>query len=102
MVRSMKGQKRSKPNHNLEGEQEGVLKQERKKDRVWASKFKKRHRKDLSVEELEEILEETKKPYLLFKDIANKHNVSFQFVSRLVQESKKKPEKLQKRRVREQ
>ena len=68
--RTRVGLKHSRPEHNAEGETEGKLKQLRDIDRVWTCKLKKRHRKDLSIEEIEEILEAAKQPYRLHKDIA--------------------------------
>lgn len=59
-----------KPEHKPEGLSEKDLRTEFKKDQVWHPKFKKRHRKDLSTEELEAIIEATKSPYRLQKDVA--------------------------------
>ena len=52
MGRTRKGQKLSKPAHNIEGYSEAELKQIRDVDKVWSCRFKKRHRKDLSIEEI--------------------------------------------------
>ena len=58
-ARSLKGLKKSKPSHNMEHATEKELKRQRQSDNVWKKKFKKRHRKDLSVEELEDIIAAT-------------------------------------------
>lgn len=39
-------------------------------DRVWTCKFKKRHRKDLTVDEIERIVANSQEPMLHHKDIA--------------------------------
>ena len=51
--RTRKGQKLSKPAHNREGQSEANLKQLHNSDRVWTCRLKKRHRKGLSIEEIE-------------------------------------------------
>ena len=68
-IRSRLNQKRSKPEHNPEGETEEKLKQQRVRDRVWSSKLKKRKRKDLTVEEVEDIVAAAQEPYKHHKDI---------------------------------
>ena len=68
--RTRKGLKLSKPAHNLEGVSEKELKQMRDADRVWACQLKKRHRKDLSVEEVQAIVAQSKLPFRHHKDVA--------------------------------
>jgi len=68
--RSLKGIKKSKPSHNLEGQTEEDLKQQTRRDQVWKRKYKKRHRKDLTIEELEAIVAATRQPHRLHVDIA--------------------------------
>ena len=68
--RTRKGIRLSKPDHNGEGVTEGKLKLMRDKDRVWTCKLKKRHRKDLSIEEIEAIAADSRKSYVYHKDIA--------------------------------
>jgi len=54
--RSRKGQKRSTAAHNVEGLKEEELRELRIIDRVPCRKFKKRHLKDLTEEEVDEII----------------------------------------------
>ena len=63
--------------------------------------MKKRHRKDLSAEEIEEIVAATKEPFRLHKDVAEQFRIPAQLVSGLAREAEKKPEKLQQKRNRE-
>ena len=77
------------------------MKQQYNSDRVWTCRIKKRHRKDLSIEEIEEIVDAAKEPFRYHKDIAQKFRVPAQLVSTLVRESQKKPENLEARRDRE-
>ena len=69
-----------------------------RKERPCSSKFKKRNRKDLSPEEIEEIVKATKQPYRMQKDIAQQFRITAHLVSGLVLESKRQPEKLKKTR----
>ena len=94
-ARSRKGLKRSKPIHNLEQESEKELKRQRQSDSVWKSTFKKRLRKDLSVEEIENIIAATKQPYKLHTDIAKEFRVSYHLVSGLYKESLKGSKKIE-------
>ena len=55
------------------------------------AKYKKRHRKELSPEEIEAIVACTKEPYRLYKDIAQQFKISSDLVCRLVNESKMQP-----------
>ena len=71
------------------------MKQQRQKDCVFKTRFKKRHRKDLTVEEVEDIIEATKQPYRLHNDVAKEFRVSHQLVSRLYQESLKGSKKIE-------
>ena len=101
VLRERWGQKLSKPEHNAEGKSEQSLQKQTYQDRVWGSKFKKRHRKDLSLEEVEAIVAATKQPYCHHKDVAQRFRIPAQLVSGLVEEAKNKPEKLQQYREKE-
>ena len=68
--RSRIGEKRSKPEHNLENLSESDLRKQRVEDQVWSCKFKKRKRRDLTVAEIEGIVSACKEPYRLHKDVA--------------------------------
>ena len=57
------------------------------------SKLKKRHRKDLTADEIEAILQATREPFCLLKDVALRFRVPVTLVGRLVSEAEKKPEK---------
>ena len=56
--------------------------------------MKKRYRKDLTADEIEKILEETKQPFCYHRVVADKFKITVQLVTTLVRESKKQPEKL--------
>ena len=98
--RSRRGQKKSKPTDNAEGLKEKDLRRRRDQDTVASCKYKKRHRKDLTAEEIEQIVEATKVPFRLYKDIAKQFKVSIIQVNNLVKESKQQPEKLEAKRQR--
>ena len=55
---------------------------------------KKRHRSQLSADEVEEIIEASKVPYKRHKDIAFEHRFSHTLIGRLIRESTRAPEKL--------
>ena len=57
-----RGQKRSKPCHNLEQRTEAELKQQRLMERAPCRKYKKRLLKDLSAQEIEAIVAAAKQP----------------------------------------
>ena len=59
-ARTLRGTKRSKSSHNIEGRTEDDLRKQRHHEKAPCRKFKKRHRKDLSLEEVEEIVNATK------------------------------------------
>ena len=59
-------------------------------------KFKKRHKKDLSPEEISTIVATTKQPFRLYKDVAKQFRISQKLLCDLVYEAKKKPERIQK------
>ena len=65
------------------------------------AKIKKRHRKDLSADEIEAIVRATQEPYRLQKDVAQEFQVTARLVHGLVRESQKKPEKLEQQRRQE-
>ena len=60
--------------------------------------IKKRRRKDLTAEEVDDIIAAVKKPYVTQKDVARQYQVSQHLVSDIVREAKKSPAKLQARR----
>ena len=72
-TRTLRGRKKSTAKHNVEGLSEGELKRQRRQEAALCRKYKKRHRKDLSSEELEEIILATKQPFMLLKDIAQRY-----------------------------
>ena len=63
-------------------------------------KFKKRHRKDLTAEEIESIVADTEKPFKLIKDVALEYKISPQLVGVLIRESKNGSGKLEALRER--
>ena len=65
---------------------------------MWAGKLKKRHVKDLSLDEIDLIVSATKEPYRLHKDIAQQFRVSALLVSGLAREAEKNPQKQKHRR----
>ena len=52
------GLKRSKPAHNIEGRTERELMQQQRLEKGKSSRLKKRHRKDLSAEEIDAVEQE--------------------------------------------
>ena len=98
-ARSRSGLSKSKPGQNAEGRTEAQLKRQSQLDRAFYSNQKKRHRKDLSYEEIKQVLEATKQPYRLHKDIAKEFRIPAILVSRLVKESQLKPEKLEQKQA---
>ena len=69
-TRSRRGQRKSKPNQNVEGLTEAQLRHQTLLDKGVCCKFKKRHRKDLTYEEITSILSAAKEPHKLQKDVA--------------------------------
>ena len=66
------------------------------------AKAKRRKLKDLTVEEIQEIVAATHEPYRMQKDIAFEYRVSPQLVSVLVKDAARRPERLENlRRKRE-
>ena len=63
-----------------------------RKDKVLCCQFKKRHLKDLDAEEAAKLIEATKEPYRIQKDVAKQFHVSEKLVSRLVTKHRKEPE----------
>ena len=86
--------KRSKPASNIEGRTEGDLKKQAQADRVSCRKYKKRQRKDLAANDIEKILEATKQPFMMQKDVAQQFKISHRLVVNLVREAMKQPDKL--------
>ena len=68
--RHRRGLKYSKKHHNPEGQTENDLRIEASKEKAMCRKYKKRHRKDLTPEEIEAIVAAAKVPNKLHKDIA--------------------------------
>ena len=60
--------------------------------------YKKRHRKDLTADEVEALVAATKQPFRLHRDVAQQFRVTTNLVSCLVVEAEKKPEKLNRKR----
>ena len=92
--RGAKGIKRSKPTSNIEGRTESDLRQQAQSDRVCCRRYKKRHRKDLTADEIEKILEATKQPFMMHRDVAQQFKISHRLVVDLVREAQKQPGKL--------
>ena len=86
----------SKPEHNVDGLTEFQLAIRARSEQSPCLKFKKRHRKDLSHEEITGIVQLSEQKYWAHKEIARKHRISAQLVFRLVHDSVKKPLKFQK------
>ena len=97
--RSRKGLRNSRRGQNAEGRTEAQLRHQSQQDKAHCRKYKKRSRKDLSYEEIEQVIAATKQPYLLHKDIAQQFKIPAILVSRLVKESQEKPEKLQQKQA---
>ena len=100
-ARPRRGYKRSRPSHNVECLPEKTLKLRSKQDQRLCRKFKKRHRKDLTSEEVAKLVEATKEPYRTHKDVAKEFQVPVPLVHTLAKEAVKKPEKLAALRRRE-
>lgn len=58
-----RGLKRSKPEHNAEGRTERDLREQAHQEKGASSKLKKRHRKNLSAQEIEAIVAATREPF---------------------------------------
>ena len=67
-------------------------------DRAIGQKFKKRHRKDLTADEIQAVINATKKPFHFYKDVAKEFRIPVTLVGSLVKDSEKRPEKLEARR----
>ena len=92
--RSRWGLKKSKPSHNPEGLLEKELRLRENLDKGFQHKYRKRHRTELSVNEIEEIVATTKEPHRHQVDVAKQYRVSKSLVHKLVKEAKLNPEKL--------
>ena len=99
-ARSQKGLKKSKRSHNPSGKSEADLKKIRDSEKVKCRHFKKRHRKDLSPDEIDQIVEATKRPFCMLKYVALQFQITRDLVSSLAKEALKNPEKLEKHRLR--
>ena len=82
--RTKVGKKRSKAAHNAEGVEEAELKKWRIEDKGLCRKYKKRHRKDLTPEEIDEIIRVASEPFALHKVIAQRFHITQQLVFCLV------------------
>ena len=70
------------------------MKQQREHERAPCNKYKKRHRKDLTPDDIEAIVAASKIPHRLHKDIVQEFKIPIYLVSRLVKESIEDPRKL--------
>ena len=70
MERSRKGCKKSKRSHNIEGRSEKELQQQARHEKGPNNKLKKRKRKDLIPNEIEEVVNATEKPFHRYQDVA--------------------------------
>ena len=77
---------------------EDEFKQQQRKEKAMCSRFKRRYRKDLSVDELEKIVAATKQPFRLHKDIAQEFMITARLVGVISSEAEKKPKKLDLKR----
>ena len=68
-------------------------------EETWpGGKYRPRRRKELPLEEQEDIVDAYRTSFLPQKEIARRHRVTPQLVSDLVSESKKKPEKMREKK----
>jgi len=81
---------------------EADLREQRLVDRVPCRNFKKRHLKDLSEQEVDDIVALTQQPGWLKKNVAQKYRVSDMLISRICREAEREPEKMLRRRGRRQ
>ena len=70
------------------------------KEKAKCCKFKKRHRKDLDPDEIEEIVAMANKPYCIMKDVAQHFQITTSLASALAKEAVRKPQKLVQTRQR--
>ena len=94
-MRSRKGLIHSKPDHNPDGLRERELKQRIMNEQSPCLKYKKRHRKDLSHEEIINIVQLSQQSFNPHQEIARKHRISVSLVHRLVQDAIKSPSKIE-------
>ena len=71
------------------------MKAQAKKEKAMCKRFKKRHRKDLTPEEIEDIVAASKMSHRLHKDIAKDFKVPAILVGKLVKESLDEPRRLE-------
>lgn len=86
---------------NPEGLLEKELRERERTDTMPGHKYKKRHRKELEAEEIEDIVHKYQVQHLTQVETAKQHRISPSLVSRLVEESKKQPEKLRETKLKE-
>ena len=84
--------KKSTAAHNVERRTEKDLKQQGDRDKGMGTKLRKRHRRELSADEIADIVAATRKPYHKIKDVALQHRVTPSLVGRLVKDVEKDPE----------
>ena len=93
-----RSQKKSKAIHNIEQRSEKDLKQQGDRDKGMGTKLRKRHRRELSADEIADIVAATKKPYCQIKDVALQHRVTPGLVGRLVKDAEKNSQMIQQLR----
>ena len=67
-------------------------------DKALCQKYKRRHRKDLTPDEIDDIIRRTYEPFTMYRDIAQRFHITERLIGDLVKESKKRPEKLEDNR----
>ena len=77
------------------------IKQQAMLETVPCRKYRARRRHELSAEDEENIVRAYTQDYMTQKDVARKFRVTETLVSDLVRESRKKPEKLREKKMRE-
>ena len=98
--RSRKGHKRSKATHNPDQLKESELREMSVVENATCRISKKRHLKNLSEAEVDEIIAASKQPGWLMKDIAQKFRIEPQLVGKLCREAVRKPEERERRLAR--
>ena len=81
------------PHHNLEGLPEGKLKVRRRAEKGATRKYKKRHRKELTIAMQSEIVRLYTEEHMLQREIAQRFKVAPALVGGLVREAVRQPEK---------
>ena len=99
--RSRKGIKYSVASRNPLGQSETEIKNQTMKETVPARQYRARHRKNVSLKEQQEIVDEYLEKNYQQKEIARRFRVKVQLVRDLVRESKNNPEKMNEAKKRE-